>query len=282
MKTTSHSPNQAGFTLIELSIVLVIIGLIAGGVLVGQDLIKAAEIRSQVDQIESYDAAVNTFRGKYNGIPGDMNGTNFGFEVTGRGTTTGLGDGNGLIQTSASTATNLAAYAGEPSVFFEHLSQASLIKEAINQAGYAAAAITISDTTMPSAKLGRGNRFFVTSLNGLNYYVIAGISGATTAAGAYNAVADAMSPNEAFQIDTKMDDGVPNTGIVRPITLNAATPTSIAAAGETSATDAGNATAAASTTAATSTCWNATAVYHTAAVDVRDTPACQLRIRASF
>lgn len=49
---TLQMKNQSGFTLIELSIVLVIIGLIVGGVLVGRDLIKAAEVRAQVSQIE--------------------------------------------------------------------------------------------------------------------------------------------------------------------------------------------------------------------------------------
>lgn len=49
-----------GFTLIELSIVLVIIGLIVGGVLVGKDLIIASEVRSQIGQIEKYNTAVHT------------------------------------------------------------------------------------------------------------------------------------------------------------------------------------------------------------------------------
>jgi prepilin-type N-terminal cleavage/methylation domain-containing protein len=46
-----HRRNQ-GFTLIELSIVLVVVGLIVGGVLVGQNLIKAAQTRAQLAQIE--------------------------------------------------------------------------------------------------------------------------------------------------------------------------------------------------------------------------------------
>ena len=53
---------KKGFTLIEMSIVLVIIGLIIGGVLLGRDLISAAAVRAQIAQIEKYNAAVNTLR----------------------------------------------------------------------------------------------------------------------------------------------------------------------------------------------------------------------------
>jgi prepilin-type N-terminal cleavage/methylation domain-containing protein len=60
-----------GFTLIELSIVLVIIGLLVGGVIVGRTLIQQAEIRAEISQIEKLDTAVGTFRGKYNCLPGD-------------------------------------------------------------------------------------------------------------------------------------------------------------------------------------------------------------------
>ncbi len=62
---------KAGFTLVELSIVLVIIGLIIGGVLVGKDLIHSAELRSLVSQYGEYEIAYNTFKTKYNCIPGD-------------------------------------------------------------------------------------------------------------------------------------------------------------------------------------------------------------------
>src|SRR5471030_1667850 len=93
--------SERGFTLIELSIVLVIIGLIVGGVLVGQDLIRAAEVRATIAQIEKYNTAVNTFRGKYNALPGDMNAstaTAFGFSPRATAGTAGLGDGNGVIE----------------------------------------------------------------------------------------------------------------------------------------------------------------------------------------
>ena len=63
--------RREGFTLIELSLVLVIVGLIIGGVVVGRDLIHSAEIRATISQIEKYNTAVNTFRTKYNCLPGD-------------------------------------------------------------------------------------------------------------------------------------------------------------------------------------------------------------------
>src|ERR1700691_4838931 len=91
--------SQSGFTLIELSIVLVIIGLVVGGVLVGQDLIRAAEVRATISQIEKYNTAARTFYGKYGYLPGDIkdpDASNFGFQA--RGTHEGQGDGNGIIE----------------------------------------------------------------------------------------------------------------------------------------------------------------------------------------
>ena len=76
-QSTAHS-HLSAFTLIELSIVLVIIGLIVGGVLVRQDLIRAAALRAQIADIEKLNTAVDTFRGKYDCLPGDCaNATSF-------------------------------------------------------------------------------------------------------------------------------------------------------------------------------------------------------------
>lgn len=60
-----------GFTLIELSLVLIIIGLVAGGILIGRDLIRAAELRSLHRQYQEFATAANTFRLKYDCLPGD-------------------------------------------------------------------------------------------------------------------------------------------------------------------------------------------------------------------
>src|ERR1700735_2843794 len=83
---------KSGFTLIELSIVLVIIGLIVGGILTGQSLIDAAAQREQIAQIEKYNTAVRTFQGKYGYLPGDIPNpyaSNFGFQSRGANTAEG-------------------------------------------------------------------------------------------------------------------------------------------------------------------------------------------------
>ncbi|NBX03498.1 MAG: prepilin-type N-terminal cleavage/methylation domain-containing protein [Alphaproteobacteria bacterium] len=73
--------NKTGFTLLEISIVLVIVGLVFGGVLVGRELIKASEIRATAKQVEQFDTAFNTFKLKYGCISGDCkNAEQFGFK----------------------------------------------------------------------------------------------------------------------------------------------------------------------------------------------------------
>ena len=111
------SPSRSGFTLLELSIVLVIIGLLAGGILVGRDLIHAAELRSVVSDVDKFTAAANTFRLKYNCIPGDCtNATDYwGTDPGGCPDTPGNsvpktatcnGTGNGRLADSSDVAIN--------------------------------------------------------------------------------------------------------------------------------------------------------------------------------
>lgn len=205
--------GQAGFTLIELSIVLVIIGLIVGGVLVGQDLISAAETRAQISQIEKINTGVNTFRVKYNAIPGDIsNPATFGFVSTGR-TGTNQSDGDGLVE---SFITALGA-CGETLFFWQDLGTAGLIDGSFSSTVAAAAghcnasgAMTVANH-LPAGKLGGYVGIYTTG--GANYYEVSGASGIAETTGVVTTTA-LMKIMQAYNIDSKMDDGTGSTGTV--------------------------------------------------------------------
>ncbi len=91
--------RESGFSLAEMSIVMIVIGFLVGGVVVGQDMIRAAGVRATVSQIKEYQTAVNTFNDKYMAIPGDIRADKaamYGF--TARSGEAGHGDGNGLLE----------------------------------------------------------------------------------------------------------------------------------------------------------------------------------------
>jgi prepilin-type N-terminal cleavage/methylation domain-containing protein len=92
MKPNSRrTGNQAGFTLIEIAIVMVIIGLLIGGVLKGQEMINNAKVKRVMKQADELRAAIMTFYDKYGQYPGDENSTSF---PPGNDTTTGNNDGH--------------------------------------------------------------------------------------------------------------------------------------------------------------------------------------------
>jgi prepilin-type N-terminal cleavage/methylation domain-containing protein len=268
--------KKSGFTLVELAIVLVIIGLIVGGVLVGQDLIKAATLRNAVSQIEKYDTAVNTFRGKYNGFPGDLpNPTNFFSGITNMNGDNGQGDGDGLIEgiSAADTPCATTCYAGENAIMFRQLNQAGYTPEAITTVDGTDVDFAITDATMPASSLGRGARVMVQALGGRNYYLLAGISGSTAVG--VPTIAAAITPIDALGMDSKLDDGVPNSGKVVSAPVNAAF-AGVAAGGS----------AAPATPVGTDDCYDSdatpTPIYATTTQDLADSVSCNLGIRASF
>jgi prepilin-type N-terminal cleavage/methylation domain-containing protein len=72
MKSNSSSSySRLGFTLFEIAIVMVIIGLLVGGVLVGQNLVESAAVKGTMKQIAHYDSAIENFQTRYNKLPGD-------------------------------------------------------------------------------------------------------------------------------------------------------------------------------------------------------------------
>ena len=98
------SRKQSGFTLVEIAIVLVVIGLLLGGILKGQQLINSARVRNLADQNSGVQAAYYGFVDRFRNLPGDMGCnaavTNVGAAVSPDNCTTVVGgDANGRIDT---------------------------------------------------------------------------------------------------------------------------------------------------------------------------------------
>jgi prepilin-type N-terminal cleavage/methylation domain-containing protein len=131
-----RSCRRAAFTLVELAVALVVIGLIAGGILAGQEMIQVAEDRAVMREIQEMDMAVHAFRQKYHCLPGDCpNATSFfgAGNCNGlgeAGTATCNGDGDGLIQTF-----NNIGVRGEPVWAVHQLASASLFTRPLSAPG---------------------------------------------------------------------------------------------------------------------------------------------------
>jgi prepilin-type N-terminal cleavage/methylation domain-containing protein len=220
--------KNKGFTLVELAIVLVIIGLLVGGVLQGQELIKQAQIRNLIGKFAEFDSAMNTFRAKYGELPGDFSkASNFGVDkangagsanVAVTGNTNNNGNGNGLLESGASG--NYATYRGEMMNFWIHLSNTGLIKGSFAQTSCAANGTGCNyavGKAYPETSVG-GGVIILSSAGKLEY-----ATGLTTsiASGAMTAIAGStLSPEEAFAVDSKLDDGVPDSGSVTILDLD--------------------------------------------------------------
>ena len=218
---------QAGFTLVELAIVMIIIGLLIGGVLKGQQLITNAQITATVAQIKAIDAATTSFRDQYNTMPGDMlNPANrLNNCVAANNCTAGAvaSEGDGKINNAAGGTINFGAVAaGEQLAYWSQLNLAGLIT-GVNPG----AAGTAWGLNYPASKLSGGgfdigyNAGGAASLTGVvgaalvtpsgHFLALHGTANAVVAGAATDSF---MTPNQAARIDTKIDDSAPNSGTV--------------------------------------------------------------------
>lgn len=217
--------RKDGFSLVELSIVLVILGLLVGGILAGQSLIRASELRSVSNDMQRFTAATYAFRDKYFSIPGDMNNATafWGKDNTncpshsGSAATPGTcnGNANGMIDITVS-----ASSTGESFQFWKQLALAGMVEGTYTGlSGADGNRHSIPGTNVPRGKLANSGFSidYLGTLSGDAWRWNGAYHNTLHIGGAVGTVPEGQifSPPEQWNIDTKLDDGNPAQGRVR-------------------------------------------------------------------
>lgn len=204
--------KEAGFTLVELAIVMIIIGLLIGGILKGQELVANAQVTATVAQMKGLDGALSTFRDKYSVLPGDMTSPSVRLRDCTAAPCNDAGNANGRVDGLA--LTSAPAVTNEGLVAFVHMAAADLI------AGVDINGTAIFGSALPEAKIGGG--FWIG--HNANGTIGQGITG--NRPGHYlvlNALVSnvtststtGITATQAAQVDRKMDDGDPRSGDIQ-------------------------------------------------------------------
>lgn len=193
--------RQKGFTLIEIAIVLVIIGLLLGGVLKGQELINTARVRALNNTVDGVTAAWFSFQDRYRAFPGDYTQASVNLPGSPKD-----GDGNGIVGT-VTTAASTATPAAERAMVWMHLQSAGYIT-----GGYDDAAATVAQadeygcpvTVCPDNGFGAGMN--------LNYGAMRQAGGSS----AHELLTGRGIPVEVLaELDRKVDDGLAGSGAMQ-------------------------------------------------------------------
>ena len=185
--------RQQGFTLVEMAIVLVIIGLLLGGILKGQELITSARVRNIADQNSGVQAAYYGFIDRYRQVPGDWSKTNAEKAIPG---VTHGGDSSGRLD---------GAKWVEGNALWEQLSKSGFIRG--NYLGDA------KKPTQDDVNIAPRNAFngFLFLFSSSDYS-----DTSSTPSEKLNLVLGTGIPvNVIAELDRKIDDGLPQTGVVR-------------------------------------------------------------------
>src|SRR5215510_7776892 len=183
-------PVSKGFTLIEIAIVLVIIGLLLGGVLKGQELITGARVRNLISQQDGIKAAFFGFQDRYRALPGD-----YATASTNIAGVSIVGNGNGRIEAGTGGALH------EEILVWNHLTAAGFLNGSYTMANSSVAAPAASNNPVNPYSV------FLTLVYDQNYGVTAGKPQK------HNLKTGSQVPVEIMaEVDRKIDDGQPDTG----------------------------------------------------------------------
>jgi prepilin-type N-terminal cleavage/methylation domain-containing protein len=191
-----------GFTLVEIAIVLVIIGLLLGGILKGQEMITQAKIKNVIADFSGVSAAYHGYVDRYKKIPGDDPCAGGSVTAANCGTTTGrwtgavAGDGNGVV---AGKYNVTGAATAESRQWWDHLRRAGFVSGVGDQQPFNAL------SGMIGVQTGDGSATPVAALKDASGNGFVGVI-----------ICSANLPDKiTIAADTQMDDGVPNAGTVR-------------------------------------------------------------------
>lgn len=192
--------QQTGFTLIELAIVLVIIGLLLGGVLKGQELINSAKVKNMATDFKNIQVYIYGYQDKFRALPGDDKLAST--HVTGGvNATTGGTVGNGVIEGAYNSVTST----DESALFWQH----------VRLAGLAAGPTDTADANYYPTNAD-GGRIGVSSVVGNT--AVTELPTAGGVSGAFIICSEGILGKFAKQLDTALDDGNTQTGSVRVVT----------------------------------------------------------------
>ncbi|MBI2311787.1 MAG: prepilin-type N-terminal cleavage/methylation domain-containing protein [Betaproteobacteria bacterium] len=193
--------RQNGFTLIEIAIVLVIIGLLLGGILKGQELINSAKVKNLAQDFKNIPVYVYAFQDRFRALPGDdVAAATHVTGATNASTPAGL-QGNGVVNGNWNSTTTT----DESFLFWQHVRLAGLAPGPTNTAD-----ATYAPTNSEGGRLGiQSNVGF------------ASITGPTAMTGTYIICSAGILGRFVLQLDTTLDDGNPQTGSLRSILSSA-------------------------------------------------------------
>ncbi len=209
---TSQKKSQSkhGFTLLELSIVIVIIGLIVAGISAGQSLIDASKRKQAVTQLEQYKTAINGFRLAYGALPGDINNAYDYWGAACDATEDNCnGNGNKNIEYTSGPSAN------ESLRSWQHLYLAELIDQEYTGIGQGTGNEAVPNVNVPlfAFKNNLGIALYNTSLYGvssparLTFRIGLNATNSSPTSG--------VTAPESYYYDSKFDDGKPLQGIIR-------------------------------------------------------------------